>query len=118
MTVLSKQFIFITCCSMKIICIQTQFCLGFNTFMDQTKISCELSHNMQEEGWNMYLLLNVHRLSRMAVCPGQSLSIYNTKLFNLDIRNNFFTVRAIIHGSNLPCHWRMDMVGQCARKSY
>lgn len=51
MTVLNKQFILITCCSMKIICIQTQLCLGFNTLMDQIKISCELSHNMQEEGW-------------------------------------------------------------------
>lgn len=50
MTVLNKQLIFITCCSRKIICIQIQFCLGFNTLVDQIKISCELSHNMQEEG--------------------------------------------------------------------
>lgn len=50
-TVLNKQFLVITCCSMKIICIQTQFCLGFNTLVDQIKVSCELSHNMQEQGW-------------------------------------------------------------------
>lgn len=37
----------------------------------------------------MHLLLNIHRLSRMAACIVQPLSIYNTKLFNLDIRNKF-----------------------------
>lgn len=60
----------------------------------------------------MYLLLNVHRLSRMAVGPVQSLSIYNTKLFNLDIRNDFFTVRAIIHGSNLLKTGRVPVTGE------
>lgn len=72
----------------------------------------------------MYLLLNIHRLSRMAACPVQSLSIHNTKLFNLDIRNKFFTVRTIIHGSNLPRTGGVpvtggfrDMIGKGARKS-
>lgn len=49
----------------------------------------------------------------------------DTKLINLDIRNKFFTVRAIIHGSNLPRTGRVpvtgefeDVIGQGARKSY
>lgn len=41
----------------------------------------------------------------MALCPKQSVSIYNTNIFNLDTRNTFFTARAIIHRNDLPRPW-------------
>lgn len=57
----------------------------------------------------MHLLLNIHRLSRMAACIVQPLSIYNTKLFNLDIRNKFLI--PINHGNNLPRTGRAPVTG-------
>lgn len=49
----------------------------------------------------------------MAVGPVQSLSIYNTKLFNLDIRNEFFYSESNHSWQQPPqdrqnsCHWRI-----------